>query len=81
MKNWLNFGGHLGILRMSKWAKKNTIIVVAYPGCGAGNDPKLFFGGVGGGESFTTKAQHFYSKQYGTNDLPRPRRSVLSECF
>ena len=31
--------------------KKNTIIVVAYPGRGAGNDPKLFsffFGGGGG---------------------------------
>ena len=47
MKNWLNFGGDLGILR---WVneQKNTRIVVAYP------DPKLFFfffffGGVGGG--------------------------------
>ena len=39
MKNWLNFGGDLGILR---WVneQKNTIIVVAYPGRGAGNDPK-----------------------------------------
>ena len=40
---------------------------VAYPD-GAGNDPKqlfllLFGGGGGGGESFTTKAQHFYSGQ------------------
>ena len=25
------------------------IIVVAYPDRGAGNDPNLFFGGVGGG--------------------------------
>ena len=24
-------------------SKKNTILVVAYPGRGAGNDPKLFF--------------------------------------
>ena len=49
MKNWLNFGGDLGIL---KWVQENTIIVVAYPDRGAGNDPKLFFfegGGVGGG--------------------------------
>ena len=42
MKNWLNFGGDLGILR---WVneQKNTTIVVAYPDRGAGNDPKLFF--------------------------------------
>ena len=35
MKNWLNFGGNLGILR---WVneQKNTIIVVAYPDRGAG---------------------------------------------
>ena len=51
MKNWLNVGGDLGILR---WVNehKNTIIVVAYPDRGAGNDPKLFFfwgWGVGGG--------------------------------
>ena len=57
--------------------------MVAYSDRGAGNDPKLFLGvGVGGGvESFTTKAQHFYSGQHGSNDLPRPRRSALSECF
>ena len=50
MKNWLHFGGDRGILR---WVNepKNTIIVVAYPDRGAGNDPKLFFfvGGGGGG--------------------------------
>ena len=42
MKNWLNFGGDLGILR---WVneQKNTIIVVAYPDRGACNDPKPFF--------------------------------------
>ena len=42
MKNWLNFGDDLGILR---WVneQENTIIVVAYPDRGAGNDPKLFF--------------------------------------
>ena len=39
MKNWLNFGGDLGYSKMSKWAK-NTVIVVAYPDRGAGNDPK-----------------------------------------
>ena len=50
------------------------IIVVAYPDCGVGNDPKLYFififlGGGRGGESFTTKAQHFYSGQYWSNDF------------
>ena len=48
MKNWLNFGGDLGILRWV-YEQKNTIIVVAYPDRGAGNDPKLFFFGGGGG--------------------------------
>ena len=55
-KNWLNFGGDLGIVR---WVneQKNTVIVVAYPDCGAGNYPEpfilfylfiyLFFNGVG----------------------------------
>ena len=54
MKNWLNFGGDLGILR---WVneQKSTIMVVAYPDRGAGNDPKIFLGvyvcvcGGGGG--------------------------------
>ena len=38
MKNWLNFGGDLGILR---WVneQKSTIMVVTYPDRGAGNDP------------------------------------------
>ena len=51
MKNWLNFGGDLGILRRVN-EQKNTITVVAYPDRGAGNDPKHFFffrGGGGGG--------------------------------
>ena len=41
-KNWLNFGGDLGIVR---WVneQKNTIVVVAYPDRGAGNDPEPFF--------------------------------------
>ena len=39
--------------------------MVAYPDRGAGNDPEPFFYFfLGGGESFTTKAQHFYSGQY-----------------
>ena len=40
--NWLNFGGDLGIVR---WVneQKNTVIVVAYPDSGAGNDPEPFF--------------------------------------
>ena len=56
-KNWLNSGGDLDIVR---WVneQKNTIIVVAYPDRGAGNDPELvffffffffFFKGGGGG--------------------------------
>ena len=41
-KNWLNFGGDLGIVR---WVneQKNTVIVVAYPDRGAGNDPEPFY--------------------------------------
>ena len=41
-KNWLNFGGDLDIVR---WVneQKNTVIVVAYPDRGEGNDPELFF--------------------------------------
>ena len=40
-KNWLNFGGDLGIVR---WVneQKNTVIVVAYPDRGEGNDPEPF---------------------------------------
>ena len=47
-KNWLNFGGDLGIVR---WVNEqnNTVIVVAYPDRGEGNDPEpfYFFRGVG----------------------------------
>ena len=41
-KNWLNFGGDLGIVR---WVneQKNNVIVVAHPDRGAGNDPEPFF--------------------------------------
>ena len=41
-KNWLNFGGDLGIAR---WVneQKYTVIVVAYPDRGEGNDPEPFF--------------------------------------
>ena len=41
-KNWLNFGGDLGIVR---WVneQKNSVIVVAYPDRRAGNDPEPFF--------------------------------------
>ena len=58
---------------------------MAYPDRGAGNDLKLFFfffflRGVGVGEG-EGGLNIFYSGQYGSNDLPRPRRSVLSECF
>ena len=69
MKNWLNFGGDLGILR---WVNelKSTIIVVAYPDRGAGNAPKRFFffcvcvcvcvwGGGGGGVVFHHQGSTF----------------------
>ena len=41
-KNWLNFGGDLDIVR---WVneQKDTVIGVAYPDHGAGNDPEPFF--------------------------------------
>ena len=68
--------------------------MVAYPDCGAGNDPKLFlevcggWGGEGGrweggGVVFRSppRLNIFYSGQYGSNDLPQPRKSALSECF
>ena len=48
MKNWINFGGDLGILR---WVneQKNTIIVVAYPDRGALSKTYFILGGGGGG--------------------------------
>ena len=54
-KNWVNFGGDLGIVR---WVneQKNTIIVVVYPDRGAGNDPEpifFIFKGGGGGEGLS----------------------------
>ena len=41
-KDWLNFGGDLGIVR---WVneQKNNVIVVAHPDRGEGNDPEPFF--------------------------------------
>ena len=88
-KNWLNFGGDLGIVR---WVneQKNTIIVVAYPDRGAGDDPEPFFffffffflGGGGGGLLFHNQGSTFLQWAiYESNDLPQPRRSALSECF
>ena len=68
---------------MSKRAK-NTIIAVAYPDHGAGNDPKPFFLGGGGGGGFLVfhhLGSTFLQWAYGSNDLPQPRRSALSECF
>ena len=42
VKNWLNFGGDLGVLKWVKEQKKPTIIAVVYPDHGAGrpNDPE-----------------------------------------
>ena len=72
-------------------SKKTNIIVVAYPDRGVGNDPKLFSffffffffggGGEGGGVVFHHQGSTFSQWAYGSNDLPRPRRSALSECF
>ena len=73
---------------MGKWAEK-TIIVVAWPDRGADNDPEAL------GLTFHHQGPTFINAycqaatnladrdwgQYGGNDLPRPRRSVLSECF
>ena len=41
-KNCVNFGGDLGIIRWVNEQKQNTIILVAYPDRGAGNDPEPF---------------------------------------
>ena len=81
MKNWLNFGGDLGILR---WVneQKNTIIVVAYPDRGAGNDPHIyiyiyfFWSGGGGGVSLSPPSLNIFTvgnMPVMINDLPRPR--------
>ena len=61
--------------------------MVAYPDRGAGNDPEPFFffffffflagWGGGGGVVFHNQGSTFLQ----SNDLPRPRRSALSECF
>ena len=67
-------------------SKKNTVIVVAYPDRGEGNDPEpffffffFFFRGVG---SLSQPGLNIFTvDNMGSNDLPRPRRSALSECF
>ena len=41
----------------------------------------FFFFGGGGGVVFHHQASIFLQWAYGSNDLPRPRRSALSECF
>ena len=41
VKNWLNFGGDLGIVRWEN-EQQGMIIVVAYPDCGLGNDLNLY---------------------------------------
>ena len=65
-------------------SNKNTIIVVAYPDRGAGNDPEPFFFFFlrGWGLVFHNQGSTFLQWAiYESNDLPRPRRSALSECF
>ena len=83
-KNWLNIGGDLGIVRWVNEQKKPPKIVVANPDRGVGNDPELFF------FFFFLKLGSLSQPRlniftvgniYESNDLPRPRRSVLSECF
>ena len=63
-KNWLNFGGDLGIVR---WVieQKNTVIVVAYPDRGAGNDTELFF-------------FFFFFFQGGGYSLSQPRLNIFT---
>ena len=66
-KNWLKFGGDMGIVR---WVneQKNTAIVVAYPDRGEGNDPEpfFFFFFFGGGE--------------GMNSLSQPRLNIFTDA-
>ena len=61
-KNWLNFGGDLGIVR---WVneQKNTVIVVAYPDRGEGNDPEPFF---------------FFFFSRGVGSLSQPRLNIFT---
>ena len=74
MKNWLNFGGELGLLRWEN-EQNNTIIAVGWPDRDAGNDPEPL------GLAFHHQGSNFYSGQYGSNDLLQPRRSALCKCF
>ena len=62
-KNWLNFGGDLGIVR---WVneQKNTVIVVAYPDRGAGNNPEPFF--------------FFFFFFRGVGSLSQPRLNIFT---
>ena len=53
----------------------NTVIVVAYPDRGVGNDPKPL------GLAFHHQGSTLLHWEYGSNDVPRPRRFALSECF
>ena len=57
--------------------------MVAYPDRGAGNDPELFFfRGVGSLSQPRLNIFTVGNMEYmESNDLPRPRRSALSECF
>ena len=62
-KNWLNFGGDLSIVR---WVneQKNTVIVVAYPDRGEGNDPEPFF--------------FFFFFFRGVGSLSQPRLNIFT---
>ena len=62
-KNWLNFGGDLGIVR---WVneQKYTVIVVAYPDRGEGNDPEPFF--------------FFFFFLRGVGSLSQPRLNIFT---
>ena len=46
---------------------KSTITVVALPDCGAGNNPEYL-------------GLALHTGHYGSNDLPRPRKSALPDC-
>ena len=64
-KNWLNFGGDLGIVW---WVneQKNTVIAVAYPDRGEGNDPEPFF------------FFFFFFFSRGVGSLSQPRLNIFT---
>ena len=84
-KNWLNFGGDLGLLRCVN-EQNNSIIVAACLKWGPGNDPEAleldFHQGPTFINAYFQAATNLVDWDSGvSNDLPLPRRSALSKCF